>query len=187
MSKIMNTEKLRLIRSIIANGIEVNSPAGVKDYSLKLTPVEEFAVMSVLAAWFHMDTTDKGGHPYVLHPQKVAYKVSKNDYQLKAIALGHDLVEECKEVTYELFYALGFSNRVIFGIRDITKVAGESPSRYKQKVLSNDDSADVKIQDLDHNLQLNCLKGVTPDDMKRVEQYHTFYAELDEARKNRYQ
>lgn len=133
--------------------------------------------MLVLATNSHAGQFDKGGAPYILHPLAVMYGMKTDDEELQCIALGHDIVEDCG-VTYTQLKALGFTDRIIEGIKCLTKVPGEEYEEYKLKVKSNPDSVLVKISDLTHNTQISRLKGVSPKDMARMERYFHFYLEL---------
>lgn len=133
--------------------------------------------MLVLATNSHANQYDKGGKPYILHPLAVMYMLETQDEELQCIALGHDVVEDCG-VTYTQLRELGFTERVIEGIRCLTKVPGEAYEEYKAKVKGNIDAARVKVCDLRHNTDLRRLKGVSPKDMARMERYFVFYVEL---------
>jgi (p)ppGpp synthase/HD superfamily hydrolase len=133
--------------------------------------------MLVLATNKHDGQFDKGGFPYILHPLKIMYYLKSDDEELQCIALGHDLVEDT-DTTYAELYAMGFTERIVSGIRCLTKVPGETHEEYKAKVMSNADAVKVKMQDLRHNTDIRRLKGVTEKDVKRIEKYHKFYTEL---------
>lgn len=134
--------------------------------------------MLVLATNSHAGQFDKGGAPYILHPLAVMYDLEKADEEEQCIALGHDIVEDCG-VTYVELRELGFTERVIDGIRCLTKVPGETYDEYKAKVRSNKDSIKVKKSDLKHNTLIDRLRGVSPKDMARMERYFHFYLELE--------
>lgn len=123
---------------------------------------------------------DKGGVPYVLHCLKVMHYLKSDDDELQQIAVGHDLIEDRKNITYAMLREMGFSERVIDGIRCLTKMPGESPEEYLEKVKSNPDAIRVKLADLRHNSDIRRLKGVTEKDIKRIEKYHKMYLELKE-------
>jgi (p)ppGpp synthase/HD superfamily hydrolase len=143
---------------------------------------EMLSAMLVLATNTHNGQFDKGGVPYILHPLKVMHYLKSDDEELMCIALGHDLVEDHgKVVTYHLLREMGFTERVIDGIRCLTKVPGETYEEYKAKVKSNIDAIRVKMADLRHNTDIRRLKGTTEKDIKRTIQYHNFYMELKEA------
>jgi (p)ppGpp synthase/HD superfamily hydrolase len=121
--------------------------------------------------------TDKGGLPYVLHCLKVMHQLRSEDEELLCIALGHDLVEDT-DTTYEELRKLGFSERVIDGIRAMTKVPGETNDEYLARIKANFDAVRVKLSDLRHNSDIRRLKGVTEKDVRRIEKYHKMYLEL---------
>lgn len=122
---------------------------------------------------------DRGGVPYVLHCLKVMHYTKSDDEELMCIALGHDLVEDT-DVTYAALREMGFSERVIIGIRAMTKVPGETNDEYMERIKACPDAIRVKLADLRHNSDIRRLKGVTEKDIKRIEKYHRMYLELKE-------
>lgn len=136
--------------------------------------------MLLLATTEHHDQTDKAGKPYILHCLKVMHYLRSEDEELMCIALGHDLVEDT-DVTYtELFHKYKFSNRVIEGIRALTKKRGQTYDEYKEQVFASEDAMRVKMCDLRHNSDIRRLKGVTEKDIARIKKYHQFYLEIKE-------
>jgi len=133
--------------------------------------------MLILAANSHGNQYDKGGTPYILHPLTVMHMLHSEDEELLCIAIGHDLIEDC-EVTYQQLRDLGMTDRIIEGIRCLTKMPGETYEEYKAKVKSNPDSVRVKMCDLRHNTDIRRLKGVADKDIRRTERYYKFYIEL---------
>jgi len=133
--------------------------------------------MLVLATKKHEGQYDKGGRPYILHPLKVQHYLKSDDDELNCIALGHDLIEDTN-TTYAELYELGFSERVVAGIRALTKVKGETSEEYEARVLANPDAIAVKMEDLRHNTDIRRLKGVTEKDVQRTKRYHQFYTKL---------
>lgn len=123
---------------------------------------------------------DKGGVPYVLHCLKVMHYLKSDDEELMCMALGHDLVEDRKNITYSLLREMGFSERVIAGIAAVTKVPGETHEEYMAKIVANSDAIRVKLADLRHNSDIRRLKGITEKDVKRIEKYHKMYLTLKE-------
>lgn len=122
---------------------------------------------------------DRGGVPYVLHCLKVMHYLKSDDEELQCIALGHDLVEDT-DVTYFDLRELGFSDRVIEGIRAMTKVPGETNDEYMVRIKDNPDAIRTKLSDLRHNSDIRRLKGVTAKDVARIEKYHKMFMELKE-------
>jgi (p)ppGpp synthase/HD superfamily hydrolase len=133
--------------------------------------------MLVIATNAHAGQFDRGGAPYILHPLRVMSFLKTNDEELQCIALGHDVVEDT-DVTYKDLYDNGISERVVVGIRALTKVPGETLDEYKSRVFANPDAMQVKLCDLRHNTDIRRLKGVTEKDIARMAKYHTFYLEI---------
>lgn len=137
--------------------------------------------MLVLATNAHAGQFDKGGAPYILHPLKVMHYLrgfaGEVDEELQCIALGHDIVEDTG-VTYRQLAEEGFTERIIAGIKALTKVPGETYDEYKEKVFANEDAMRVKMADLRHNTDIRRLKGATDKDLARTEKYYRFYLEI---------
>ncbi len=130
-----------------------------------------------IATAAHDGQVDKGGQPYILHPLKVMHYTKSTDPEILAMAVLHDTVEDTN-VTYKYLRDEGISERVIEGVRALTKVPGETYDEYKVRVKMNPDARIVKMADLRHNSDIRRLKGVTPKDIARIAKYHEFYLEL---------
>ena len=133
--------------------------------------------MLVIAANAHDGQFDKGGMPYILHPLKVMHYLKTTDEELMCIALGHDLLEDTP-ISANYLESMGFSSRVIDGIKCLTKHSDEDYEDYKKRVMSNKDAMLVKMADLRHNTDLRRLKGISDKDVARVAKYHVFYTEI---------
>lgn len=134
----------------------------------------------LIATNAHDGQFDKGGSPYIMHPIKVMHYTRSTDPEILAIAVMHDVVEDTK-VTYKDLRDAGMSERVIEGVRALTKVPGETYEEYKARVKMNPDARIVKMADLRHNSDIRRLKGVTQKDIARIAKYHEFYLELKAA------
>lgn len=141
------------------------------------------AKMIALAATRHADQTDKAGRPYILHCIAVMAMIASenpDDYELQCIAIGHDLIEDTK-VTYQDLFDLGCTERIVLGIRCMTRNRGQTEEEYQTQVLSNPDSIKVKMKDIIHNSDIRRLKGLTEKDFARAQKYQKFYVVLKEA------
>jgi len=131
----------------------------------------------VLATNAHAGQFDRGGKPYILHPLKVMHYLKSDDEELQCMALLHDVVEDTK-TTWDDLRSIGCTERVINGVKSLTKMPGESYDQYKERVFANEDAMKVKMADLRHNTDIRRLKGVTEKDIIRMEKYNRFYLEL---------
>jgi (p)ppGpp synthase/HD superfamily hydrolase len=140
---------------------------------------------TMLANMLHIATTahhgqfDRGGAPYILHPLAVMQMTKSNDEEIQCIALGHDVIEDTK-ITFQDLREQGMSERIIEGIRALTKMPGQTYDEYKKVVFANRDAMIVKMADLRHNTDIRRLKGVTEKDLARMAKYQMFYLELKE-------
>lgn len=134
--------------------------------------------MLILTTNAHAGQFDRGGKPYILHPLKVMHYLKTEDEELQCIALGHDVIEDT-DTTYQDLKNIGMTNRVIEGIRALTKQPGQTLEEYKEVIFQNKDAMQVKMCDLRHNSDIRRLKGVTEKDIKRTHKYHEFYLEIE--------
>ena len=125
----------------------------------------------------HAGQFDRGGNPYCLHPLKVLHYCRSTDEEIQCMCVLHDLIEDTK-TTYKDLRDAGISERVIAGIRALTKVPGQTLEEYKESVFSNVDAMRVKLCDLRHNSDIRRLKGVTEKDVARIAKYMQFYTEI---------
>lgn len=133
--------------------------------------------MLVLAVTRHAGQYDRGGRPYILHTLAVMHKLRSDDEELNCIAVGHDIVEDTN-TTYADLAELGFTERIIQGIRNLTKIPGETNEEYLTRIKSSPDSIRVKLCDLQHNSDIRRLKGITEKDFARLQKYNKMYLEL---------
>ena len=137
----------------------------------------------LLAAQKHRGQFDQGGMPYILHPLAVMIKLRTEDHEKMAIAVLHDVVEDCG-VTYDDLWKQGFGQRVVEGVRGMTKVPGESVNENLLRMMKNPDVVDVKLEDLDHNMDPKRMKGLREKDSIRMNKYMYMYRLLSLFKRN---
>ena len=148
------------------------------EVTFNMNQAHQLSTMIALVANKFDGKFDKGGQPYILHCMKVMHYVKSTDFEVLQMCVGHDLIEDCKDVTYEMLKQLGFSDRVIAGIRAVTKVPGQTHKEYMDGIKANPDAILVKLADLRHNSDIRRLKGITEKDVARMRKYHEMYLEL---------
>ena len=139
---------------------------------------EMLGKMIVLATNAHAGQFDKGGRPYILHPLAVMQLTGSDDEEVLAVAVLHDVVEDCNE-TWEGLIKAGATENVVLAVMALTKMPGQTYSEYKEAVKANKIATLVKMADLKHNGDFRRLKGVTDKDTKRMAKYMIFFAELE--------
>ena len=118
----------------------------------------------------HSDQTDKGGNAYILHPLRMMMRLRTSDEELMAIAVLHDVVEDCGVSPDEL-RAFGMTERVVAGVKALTRQAGETYEQFIDRLAGHRDALLVKREDLRDNSDLTRLKGVTEKDVARMQKY----------------
>lgn len=120
--------------------------------------------------------TDKAGRPYIEHLEAVCRMVESDEDEVKAIALLHDLLEDCPEWDYLRLINV-FNERIGDAVFALTK--GIAPySHYLSLVKENSDAVLVKLADLRHNMDITRLPVLGDYEIKRLKKYHAAYLEL---------
>jgi (p)ppGpp synthase/HD superfamily hydrolase len=122
------------------------------------------------AADRHAGQVDKGGNAYILHPLRMMMRLRTNDPELMAIAVLHDVVEDC-DVSFDELRAIGMTERVVTGVRALTRQAGETYEQFIERLAFSPDALLVKREDLRDNSDLTRLRGVTEKDVARMQRY----------------
>lgn len=146
-----------------------------------MKPHEMLSVAIQIATAAHDGQFDRGNRPYILHVLKVMHYCKSDDDEINCIAVLHDVLEDTS-VTEHMLYYRGMSDRVVEGVKALTKLKeGETYEEYKAKVKSNPDARYVKKRDLRHNSDIRRLKGktITQKDIDRTIKYQQFYLELE--------
>jgi (p)ppGpp synthase/HD superfamily hydrolase len=135
---------------------------------------EQLLLAINFAATAHAGQYDQGGMPYILHPLRVMHNLDSDDQELMAIAVLHDVVEDCP-VTYDDLWMRGFTQRIVEGVRGMTKVPGESVNDNLRRMMANKDVVNVKLADLRHNMDPRRLRELTPKSTERMNKYMYMY------------
>ncbi|KAA8735105.1 bifunctional (p)ppGpp synthetase/guanosine-3',5'-bis(diphosphate) 3'-pyrophosphohydrolase [Acinetobacter qingfengensis] len=131
-----------------------------------------------LAICQHQQQVDKAGQPYILHPLNVMRQVQSTD--AKIVAVLHDILEDT-EITVNDLIQMGFQAHVVTAIIALTKRSDENRFKAAQRTKLNPLACEVKLADLQHNMQLSRLKIITNKDLRRYRQYQIIQAILNIA------
>lgn len=135
-----------------------------------------------LAARVFVNKKDKQGKPYILHCLHVMNNVDQNDEELMQIAVLHDVIEDTANdespITALALLEMGFSRRVVAGVKCLTHTDDESYEDYIKRIAMNEDARLVKLQDLRHNSDITRIKNLRKKDFDRIEKYHRSYIYL---------
>ncbi|MBU5351118.1 HD domain-containing protein [Paenibacillus silvae] len=134
----------------------------------------ELAISIALEA--HKGQLDKGGSPYILHPLAVMNRVET--IEEKIVAVLHDVIEDT-EVTIEQLRELGFSEEIVKAIGLLTRSEEESYEQFIEKTTTNRIARNVKIADIQENMNLSRIKNPTEQDYNRLEKYRKAMERLE--------
>jgi len=122
----------------------------------------------VIAVNAHRGQLDKQDLPYVLHPLRVMLKQKVPDARVAAVL--HDVVEDT-DVTLEELAEAGFSAKALEAIRLLTHIKSVPYLDYVKAVAANPIARQVKLADLEDNLDPSRILNKTAKDLARLEKY----------------
>lgn len=139
------------------------------------TPVSEFNSLSGLygkalavATRAHEGQVDHAGAPYILHPIRVAERC--RTMEAKIVALLHDTIEDTA-LTPDDLLQLGFPPLLVEAVLAVTRREGEDYGDYVRCAAANPIGREVKIADLEDNMDLRRLPELTDRDVARTRKY----------------
>ena len=128
---------------------------------------------TLLVNIFFKDKKDKGGFPYLGHLQYVSN--SFDDETRKVVGLLHDIIEDTV-VSKTILLELGFNNEIVQAIDLLTKKTGDYYEYINVIENSNNLIAiDIKLKDLEHNMDIARIINPKEEDYQRVEKYKKCY------------
>jgi (p)ppGpp synthase/HD superfamily hydrolase len=128
-----------------------------------------------LALKAHTGQLDKGGNPYILHPLRMALRF--NDPSLQVISILHDVIED-SNITFSDLNSFGFSNEIVEAISALTKNESENYEDFINRVCLNKLATQVKLVDLEDNMDVTRIKNLTEEDRVRLNKYKKAYDQL---------
>lgn len=121
-----------------------------------------------IAIRVHEGQKDKSEREYVMHPIRVAEKCK--DPRAKIVALLHDTIEDT-DVTAEYLRSEGFPEDVIRAVLSVTKQEEDNYKDFVCRAAENVIGREVKIADLEDNMDIRRLKTISDDDVERLRKY----------------
>lgn len=121
-----------------------------------------------IATEAHKGQKDKAGKDYILHPLRVAERCKSTN--AKVVALLHDTIED-SYVTPEFLRSEGFSEEIIDGVLSVTRREGESYEDFISRAAKNHIGKEVKLADLEDNMDIRRLNELTEESVDRLKKY----------------
>ena len=133
---------------------------------------EQFQIALELAVEKHKNQTDKAGNPYILHPLHVMENV--NSKEGKIVAILHDIIEDT-DITEDYLLKIGLSKRIVDAVVALTRSEDKNYQEYIKNLSSNPLAKEVKLADLEHNMDLKRLPTLEEKDLERNRKYQIAY------------
>src|SRR5689334_22607983 len=121
-----------------------------------------------IAVEAHRGQKDRYGAPYILHPIRVMCRLHKLTEQ--TVGILDDVVEDT-DWTLEDLGKEGFPRAVLEAIDSVTKRKGEAYDDFVRRSASNRIGRQVKLADLEDNMDLRRFRQITEDDIARLQKY----------------
>ena len=141
---------------------------------------DNYKKATMLANLFFKDKKDKGGFPYLGHLQYVSNSFDDEDY--KVVGMLHDIIEDTV-VSKTILLELGFSEKVVDAISILTR-GDEDYYEYIDNIANSNNTLaiDIKLKDLEHNMDVARIMNPTEEDYERIEKYKKCYEILKKKR-----
>lgn len=133
-------------------------------------------VAIAVAVRAHAGQVDKAGQPYIRHPLRVMARM--NDTISKAVAVLHDVIEDCGITAQDLVEA-GLPEEVVSRVEILSRREGESYMQFIDRIAPDPVARKVKMEDLKDNMDLSRLPQVSDSDVKRNAKYQKAWLRLD--------
>lgn len=122
-----------------------------------------------IAVQAHRGQTRRNGEPYVLHPLRVM-TACRTD-KARIVAVLHDVVED-SDVTVGDLREAGFDEDILHALDLVTHERSVDYDQYVERIAHDPLAREVKIADLEDNLDLTQLPNVSERDLARTARYH---------------
>lgn len=149
---------------------------------MTMKPEKMLARGIAIASDAHLNQLDMGGNPYILHPLRIMNNLKSYGFEVMAIGVMHDVLEDSSYTTDDLLNE-GFSARVVNTLTLLTHMGDQSYEDYILGISKNLDAILVKLEDIKDNSDITRLKGLRAKDFDRIKKYHTAYTFLQGALK----
>lgn len=147
--------------------------------------MSKLAEAIALAAKAHKNQYDKQGEPYILHCIAVMNnRTWVRDDREKIVAVLHDVVEDSDMIWNDVAKVVGPEDA--WTVLTLTRHEGEDYFDYIARVKESKVACRIKLADLEHNMDIKRLKGLTNKDFNRLQKYHLVYRDLREYHAEHY-
>jgi (p)ppGpp synthase/HD superfamily hydrolase len=128
-----------------------------------------------IAAQAHAGQKDKAGAPYILHPLRLMLRMKTEKAMVAAVM--HDVIED-SDWTPERLKDEGFSDEVLAILGCLTRREDETYEEFIARAGQNPIARQVKLADLEDNMNILRIGTLTAKDGERLEKYHRAWRAL---------
>ncbi len=125
-----------------------------------------------IAVEAHRGQLDKAGKIYILHPMRVMLR-GKNETEM-IVGILHDSVEDTP-ITIDMLRKEGFSEEILAALECVTKRDGEEYGAFISRILPNPLATQVKLYDIEDNMNRDRIPYPTPKDEARFAKYEKYH------------
>jgi (p)ppGpp synthase/HD superfamily hydrolase len=123
----------------------------------------------------HEGQVDKAGKPYIMHPIRLMLKM--HDEKAMSAAVLHDVIED-STMNEEDLRRRGIPDDVIEAVFCLTKKENEPYDTFIERASKNIIAKQVKIADIEDNMDILRLPDLSEEDLKRFKKYHRAWKKL---------
>lgn len=131
-----------------------------------------------IAAQAHLGQKDKYEAPYILHPLRMALRFKSETEMIVAVL--HDVVEDNPDWNLDRLRQEGFSEEIIQAVDHLTRRENETYEEFTERAGQNPLARQIKLADLEDNMDLKRIKNLTEKDKDRLARYHKAWLKLSE-------
>lgn len=135
--------------------------------------IRQYYAALKLAIRAHDRQLDKGNMPYIIHPIRVSERCKTPE--AKIAALLHDTLED-SVLTVENLTRSGISSEIAGSVYLLTHQKHDTYEEYIKNLSSNKIAVEVKLADLEDNMDIARLLGPLDEkDFQRLQKYKAAY------------
>ena len=122
----------------------------------------------------HEDQTDKAGATYIRHPLRLMQQMETEQTRISAVL--HDVVEDSDYSLSDIENE--FNTEIRNAVDSLTKRDGESYQEFAERAGEHPIARQIKIADLEDNMDVTRLDTVTEEDAERLAKYKRAHRKL---------
>ena len=128
-----------------------------------------------IAAAAHQEQIDRNGFPYILHPIRMMLRMDTETEMMAAVL--HDIIEDTSW-TLEKLESEGIPGEVLDLVERLSRVDNQSYEEFIERIKEDQTAIKIKLADLEDNMDMRRLSGISTEDINRLKRYHHYWSIL---------